>query len=229
MDFTHRILFEDNHYIIINKRGGEIVQGDKTGDTPLTEEVANFLIRRDKKPGKAFIGLTHRLDRPTSGALILAKTSKGLSRMNELFRKGEVGKRYWAIVEGHHGKVEKELRHWLFRDSRKNRSFAHSSPGEGRKEARLIWKTLSCSDGFSLVEITLLTGRHHQIRAQFAAEGLSIRGDLKYGAKRSLNGGGISLHCRALQFLHPVKKESVEVVAPVPQEDNLWNVLEASL
>lgn len=228
MDFTHRILYEDNHYIVINKLSGEIVQGDKTGDKPLTEMVADFLIQRDEKPGKAFIGLTHRLDRPTSGALILAKTSKGLSRMNELFREGEVKKRYWAIIEGTRSEEGKELRHWLFRDTRKNRSFAHKSPGEGRKEARLIYKTLCRGDRYSLVEVELITGRHHQIRAQFAAEGMFIRGDLKYGAKRSLMGGGISLHCRYMALEHPVKNIPLELTAPVPGEDSLWQVLEDS-
>lgn len=222
MDFSRRIIFEDNHFLIINKFSGEIVQGDKTGDVPLTDLVADFLVRRDHKPGKAFIGLSHRLDRPTSGALILAKTSKGLSRMNDLFRKGLVDKRYWALLEGVHSFPERELKHWLFRDSRSNKSVAYNEPGNGRKEARLRVKSLLSSDRFSLVEIELLTGRHHQIRAQLAAMGLHIRGDLKYGAKRSMKGGGISLHCRFMHFVHPVRNEDVNVTAPVPEEDALW-------
>ncbi|MDA3850970.1 MAG: RluA family pseudouridine synthase [Spirochaetaceae bacterium] len=222
MDIGSRILYEDNHYLIINKLAGEIVQGDKTGDSPLTQAAADFLIKRDNKPGKAFIGLTHRLDRPTSGALILAKTSKGLSRMNELFRKGEVDKTYWAIVQGVLPAKEEEMTHWLFRDTRKNKSFAHTSPGEGRKQAKLRWKTLSASDRHSLVEIQLLTGRHHQIRAQFEAVGMVLRGDLKSGAKDSLPGGGISLHCRSMSFMHPIKQEQVVVTAPVPAGDSIW-------
>lgn len=226
MDFSKRIIYEDNHLLVVNKLSGEIVQGDKTGDKPLTENVADFLVQRDNKPGKAFIGLSHRLDRPTSGALILAKTSKGLSRMNDLFRKGQVEKRYWAIVEGVHEFPERELRHWLFRDSRKNMSFAYNEPGDGRKEARLKLKSLGFSDRFSLLEVELLTGRHHQIRAQFKALGLHIRGDLKYGAKRSLKGGGISLHCRFMHFVHPVKGVDVDLTAPVPGGDALWEFFE---
>jgi len=224
---AERIIYEDNHYIVINKRSGEIVQGDKTGDTPLTETVADFLVKRDHKPGKAFVGLTHRLDRPTSGALILAKTSKGLSRMNELFRSGDVHKTYWAVLEGNIDQAQwKTLTHWLFRDSRKNKSIAYKQNGNGRKQGKLKWRSLACSDRYTLAEVELLTGRHHQIRAQFAALNLHLRGDLKYGAKRSLPGGGISLHCRSMEFIHPIRKEKIILTAPVPRVDALWSFFE---
>lgn len=216
------ILYEDNHLIAINKRVGEIVQGDKTGDEPLSNVIARYIAVRDKKPGEAFIGVPHRLDRPVSGVSLFAKTSKGLSRMNELFRDGEVEKYYWAIVSAKPPKESDTLVHYLKRVERENKSYAYNNPVEGAKEAKLIYRVLASSDNYYLVEIKLLTGRHHQIRAQLSAIGSPIKGDLKYGAKRSNRDGGISLHARSLAFVHPVKKERVKIVAP-PPSDPLWN------
>ncbi|MDC7219296.1 MAG: RNA pseudouridine synthase [Spirochaetales bacterium] len=223
-----RLLYEDNHLMVVNKEAGEIVQGDKTGDRAMPDEIKDFIARRDSKPGNVFLGVTHRLDRPTSGAVVFAKTSKALSRMNELFRKGEVDKTYWAITEKAPPKKEDTLKNWLFRDRKKNRSFCWNEPGEGRQEARLRYKLLASSDRYHLVEVELLTGRHHQIRCQLSALGCPIKGDLKYGAKRSNRGGGISLHARRIAFVHPVKKEELNLTAPVPPEDALWRHFEES-
>ncbi|PKP41308.1 MAG: RNA pseudouridine synthase [Bacteroidetes bacterium HGW-Bacteroidetes-10] len=216
------ILFEDNHLIVINKRAGEIVQGDKTGDEPLSEKVARFIAMRDQKPGEAFIGVPHRLDRPVSGIVIFAKTSKALERMNEMFRNGSVDKRYWAIVAGKPAEDQGELLHHLTRNEKQNKTYATALPKPGSKEARLRYKFLAGGDRYNLLEIELLTGRHHQIRCQLAAIGCIIKGDLKYGAPRSNPDGSISLHSRSVRFTHPVKKSEVFIIAPPPQ-DNLWN------
>jgi len=218
------ILYEDNHLIIVNKRAGEIVQGDKTGDEPLSERIARFIAGRDSKPGEAFIGVPHRLDRPVSGITVFAKTSKALERMNELFRSGDVEKRYWAIVADKPEPPVGELKHYIVRNEQQNRSFAYDIQKTGSKEARLKYNLLSSSDRYHLIEVLLLTGRHHQIRCQFAKIGCPIKGDLKYGAPRSNPDGGISLHARSIRFIHPVKKTEIFVVAPVP-EDNLWRAL----
>lgn len=216
------ILYEDNHLIIVNKRVGEIVQGDKTGDEPLVKSVAKFIAKRDSKPGDAFLGLPHRLDRPVSGVTLFAKTSKGLVRMNEIFRTGAVKKIYWAIVTKLPPKEEDVIVHYLSRNEKQNKSHAHFKPKSGAKEAKLRYKLIGASDKYYLLEVELLTGRHHQIRCQLAAIGSPIKGDLKYGAPRSNPNGGISLHAKSLKFTHPVKKEEIYIEAPLP-DDNLWN------
>ncbi len=216
------ILYEDNHLIIVNKRVGDIVQGDKTGDKPLSEIVAAYIAEHSKKPGDAFIGVPHRLDRPVSGVAVFAKTSKGLERMNELFRNGEVKKLYWAIVAKAPENPEGLLTHYLLRNEKQNRSFAYPKPGNGTKEARLKYRVAASSDNYYLLEIELLTGRHHQIRSQLSAIGSPIKGDLKYGAPRSNPDGGISLHARSIRFIHPVKKTEIFIEAQPPKE-SIWN------
>lgn len=216
------ILFEDNHFIAVNKRTGDIIQGDKTGDIPLSSLIAGYIAKRDNKPGEAFIGVPHRLDRPVSGIALFAKTSKGLERMNELFRNGAVKKIYWAIVSKMPPQDEGELFHYLTRNEKQNKSYARTKPTQGAKEARLRYKLAGASDNYYLLEIELLTGRHHQIRCQLAAIGCPIKGDLKYGAPRSNPDGGISLHARSMRFLHPVKKEEIFIEA-APPDESLWN------
>jgi 23S rRNA pseudouridine1911/1915/1917 synthase len=190
------ILYEDNHIIIVNKRAGEIVQGDNTGDEPLSIKIANYIAVRDSKPGNAFIGVPHRLDRPVSGIALFAKTSKALERMNTLFRNGEVEKIYWAIVANKPNPSSGELRHFIVRNQEQNKSYAYDVPKEGSKEAILKYRLLSSGDRYYLLEILLLTGRHHQIRCQLSKIGSPIKGDLKYGFPRSNPDGGISLHSR---------------------------------
>jgi len=219
-----QILYEDNHLIAINKRVGEIVQGDKTGDTPLSEIVAGFIAQRDKKPGAAFIGVPHRLDRPVSGVVIFAKTSKGLSRMNDLLRLGQVDKTYWAVVEKLPFELSAKLSHYLTRNEKLNRSYASDLPVTDSKEAHLIYKHISSGDRYHLLEVKLLTGRHHQIRCQLSKIGCPIKGDLKYGARRSNPDGGISLHARSVRFIHPVGKNEIFIEAPPPDEE-LWRDL----
>ncbi len=219
-----QILYEDNHLIAINKRVGEIVQGDQTGDTPLSEIVAGFISHRDNKPGAAFIGVPHRLDRPVSGVVIFAKTSKGLSRMNDLFRLGQVDKTYWAVVEKLPSEPYAKLSHYLTRNEKLNRSYASDFPVEDSKEAHLIYKHISSGDRYHLLEVKLLTGRHHQIRCQLSKIGCPIKGDLKYGARRSNPDGGVSLHARSVRFIHPVSKNDLFIEAPPPDE-KLWRDL----
>lgn len=221
MNSIRDILYEDNHLIIVNKRVGDIVQGDKTGDAPLSQLIAGFIAIRDQKPGDAFIGVVHRLDRPVTGAALFAKTSKGLERMNEMFRNGEVKKTYWAIVSNLPPQNEGMLTHYLIRNEKQNKSYAYPSSKKGSKEAKMTYRVVASGDNYHLLEVELLTGRHHQIRCQLAAIGSPIKGDLKYGAARSNKDGGISLHARSIKFIHPVKKTEVFVVAPVP-EDKLW-------
>ncbi|MDD4639651.1 MAG: RluA family pseudouridine synthase [Bacteroidales bacterium] len=215
------MLYEDNHIIAVNKRVGEIVQGDKTGDVPLSEIVAAFIAARDNKPGAAFIGVIHRLDRPVSGIVLFAKTSKALARMNELFRSGEMEKIYWAIVANMPEQTEATVTHYLTRNEKLNRSYASDKPIEGSKEASLIYKHIASSDRYHLLEVKLLTGRHHQIRCQLSKLGMPVRGDLKYGSPRSNRDGGISLHARSIRFVHPVSKKDIFIEAPVPEE-RLW-------
>ncbi len=223
LQFSRSILYEDNHYLVINKRAGDIVQDDKTGDTTLLAHAAAFLVTRDKKPGKAYVGLPHRLDRPTSGVLVLAKTSKGLIRMNELFKKGEVEKVYWAVVAGKHFQKDiKEEFHYLFRDRKKNKSFAYTQPAPGRKEVRLSWRSLMSGERATLIEVQLITGRHHQIRAQLASRNMVIVGDRKYGSKATFSCKDIGLHCRRLSFIHPVKRTAVTVTASLPAKSEIW-------
>ncbi|MFA6334746.1 MAG: RluA family pseudouridine synthase [Bacteroidales bacterium] len=218
------ILYEDNHLIVVNKRSGEIVQGDKTGDEPLSDKISRYIAQRDNKPGAAFIGVSHRLDRPVSGIAVFAKTSKALKRLNEMFRNGEVEKKYWAVVANKPEHPSAELIHYLVRNEKQNKSYANLLPKKNAKEARLRYKLLSSSDRYHLLEVELLTGRHHQIRCQLAEIGCPIKGDLKYGATRSNPDGGISLHARSIRFVHPVKKEELFIEAPVP-DDNLWKAL----
>lgn len=216
------ILYEDNHLLVVNKRCGDLVQPDPSGESALEDQIKAFVKRRDAKPGGVFLGVVHRIDRPVSGAVLFAKTSKALTRLNEMIREGRIGKVYWAITEQAPDPYEGELRHYILRDGKTNRSKAYTSPKGDAKEARLRYRTLGASTNYTLVEVELLTGRHHQIRAQLAAAGCPIKGDLKYGARRSNPDGGISLHSRRMEFMHPVSGEPLLVTAPVPANDNLW-------
>lgn len=216
------ILYEDNHLLVVNKRCGDLVQPDPSGESALEDQIKAFVKRRDAKPGGVFLGVVHRIDRPVSGAVLFAKTSKALTRLNEMIREGRIGKVYWAITEQVPDPYEGELRHYILRDGKTNRSKAYTSPKGDAKEARLRYMTLGASTNYTLVEVELLTGRHHQIRAQLAAAGCPIKGDLKYGARRSNPDGGISLHSRRMEFMHPVSGEPLLVTAPVPANDNLW-------
>lgn len=220
------VLYEDNHIIIVNKTVSEIVQGDKTGDKPLSEIVKEYLKEKYNKPGNVFCGVTHRLDRPTSGIVVFARTSKALSRLNDMFKNKEISKTYWAIVKNTPKQPEGTLKHYLVRNEKQNKSYAYDTEKPDSKQAILHYKLIARSDKYSLLEIDLETGRHHQIRCQLAKIGSPIKGDLKYGAERSNPDGGISLHARKISFIHPVSKELIEVTAPVP-EDNLWQALEA--
>jgi len=216
-----RILYEDNHLIIINKLPGELSQGDQTGDESLLDAIKELIRIRDKKPGNVFLGLIHRLDRPTSGVLVFAKTTKALSRMNELFKTREVKKIYWAIVEGQSEiKIEK-LEHYLRKNSKNNKVTVYSKPTPDSKKAVLEYRVLGNLDNYSLFEVELHTGRSHQIRSQLSFIGYPIKGDLKYGAKRSNPDGGISLHSRMIRFIHPVKKTEITITAS-PPDDSLW-------
>ena len=215
VDITSRILYEDNHLLVFNKRSGEIVQGDKTGDEPLSEKLKAFVAQRDAKPGQVFMGVPHRLDRPVSGVVILAKTSKALERLNEMFRSegDKIQKRYRALVEKCPEPAEGELVHYLLRNEKQNKSYAYTQPRNGAKESRLRYRLLHPTIRYFLVEVELLTGRHHQIRCQLSTIGSVIKGDLKYGARRSNRDGGISLHAYSVSFVHPVKKERIEIIA----------------
>ena len=219
------VLHTDNHTIVINKRAGDIVQGDKTGDEPLSEKVKQYIKVEFNKPGNVFCGVVHRLDRPTSGAIVFARTSKGLSRLNEQFRGKSTRKVYWAIVEEMPDRKEATLTHYLKRNEKQNKSYASDRETEGSKKAVLHYKWLQSSDKYHLLEVTLETGRHHQIRCQLSKIGSIIKGDLKYGAKRSNKDGSICLHARELEYDHPTSKERVKVIAPVPQE-SLWQFFE---
>ena len=219
------VLYEDNHIIIVNKAVGEIVQADKTGDSPLSDTVKAYLKEKYQKPGNVFCGVTHRLDRPVSGVVVFAKTSKALSRMNTLFAEHSgIQKRYWAIVCGCPKEAEATLRHHLVRVEKMNKSFAYPTLKPNSKEAVLDYRILSRGDHYTLLEVNLHTGRHHQIRCQLAAIGCPIKGDLKYGAPRSNPDGGISLHARSISFTHPVSGIEISVTAPHPS-DTLWNTL----
>ena len=215
------VVYEDNHIIIVNKQSGEIVQGDKTGDTPLSDIVKQYIKDKYNKPGNVFLGVVHRLDRPVSGLVVFAKTSKALSRLNDMFRTGDVHKTYWAVVKRRDIAMEGTLTDWLTRNERQNKSYAHNREVPGAKKAVLSYKVRSVSDNYMLLEVTLLTGRHHQIRCQLAHMGCPIKGDLKYGAPRSNPDGSISLHSRRVEFVHPVSKEQICVEAEVPA-DRLW-------
>jgi 23S rRNA pseudouridine1911/1915/1917 synthase len=213
------ILFEDNHLLVVNKRVSDIVQGDQTGDPSLDTMLKEYIRARDGKPGEVFLGIPHRLDRPVSGAVVFAKTGKALSRMASMFREKEVKKVYHAIVEHCPHPQEGSLEHYVTRNTKQNKSYVHVQEVAGSRLARLHYKKLASSDHYHLLEVILETGRHHQIRAQLAAIGCVIKGDRKYGARRSNKNNGISLHARRLSFMHPVRKEPVEVVAPYPKMD----------
>lgn len=216
-----RVVYEDNHIIIVYKESGEIVQGDKTGDTPLSDIVKDYIKGKYQKPGSVFLGVVHRLDRPVSGLVVFARTSKALSRLNEMFRNGEVHKTYWAITKNMPAIEEGRLEHWLVRNEKQNKSYAYTKEKPGAKKAVLEYKMIGRTDNYSLLEVRLLTGRHHQIRCQLAAMGCPIKGDLKYGAQRSNPDGSISLLSHRVEFVHPVSKERIDVTSPVPS-DNLW-------
>lgn len=217
-----RVVYEDNHIIIVYKESGEIVQGDKTSDTPLSDIVKDYIKEKYQKPGNVFLGVVHRLDRPVSGLVVFARTSKALSRLNEMFRTGEVHKTYWAITKNMPAIEEGRLEHWLVRNEKQNKSYAYTKEKPGAKKAVLEYKMIGRTDNYSLLEVRLLTGRHHQIRCQLAAMGCPIKGDLKYGAQRSNPDGSISLLSHRVEFVHPVSKERIDVTSPVPA-DNLWH------
>ncbi len=215
------VIYEDNHIIVVNKTCSEIVQGDKTGDIPLSEKVKEYLKEKYQKPGNVFCGVTHRLDRPVSGIVLFAKTSKALERLNEMFRNGQVHKTYWAIVKKMPQPAEDELVHWMVRNEKQNKSYAYDKEVKDSKKAVLEYRTIGHSDNYFLLEVNLKTGRHHQIRCQLSKIGCPIKGDLKYGAQRSNPDGSICLHARKISFIHPVSKELIELEAPVP-ETPLW-------
>lgn len=215
------VLYEDNHIIVVNKQSGEIVQGDKTGDVPLSDIVKDYIKVKYQKPGNVFLGVVHRLDRPVQGCVVFARTSKALSRLNEMFRTNDVHKTYWALTKNCPKQMEGTLEHWLVRNEKQNKSYAYDSERPNAKKAVLKYKVIGHSDRYTLIEVNLMTGRHHQIRCQLAKMGCPIKGDLKYGAERSNPDGSISLVSRKVEFVHPVSKEMITVTAPLP-EDNVW-------
>jgi 23S rRNA pseudouridine1911/1915/1917 synthase len=219
------ILYEDNHLIVVNKKPSEIVQGDKTGDAPMSDIIKQFIKKRDSKPGDVFLGVTHRIDRPTSGVVIFAKTSKALARLNQMFQDKAIQKTYWAIVKNEPSKTEDTLTHFLKKNEVKNKSFVELDEKRGGKKSILNYKIIAKSDNYFMLEIDPKTGRHHQIRAQLSAIKCPIKGDLKYGFDRSNPDGSIHLHARKVLFVHPVSKAPIEVTAPVPPE-NLWQAFE---
>ena len=223
-----KIVYEDNHVIIASKRSGEIVQGDKTGDRTLSDDVKEYIKEKYAKPGNVFLGVTHRLDRPVWGLVVFAKTSKALARLNDMFRNGEVHKTYWAICQNAPAEPEATLTHWITRNEKQNKSYAYDKEVPGSKKAVLHYRTISRSERYTLVEIELMTGRHHQIRCQLAKIGCPIKGDLKYGARRSNPDGSISLLARKVEFIHPVSKERICVESQVP-DDNLWREISGNL
>ena len=219
------VLYEDNHIIIVNKKPGEIVQGDKTGDKPLSEIVKEWIKEKYAKPGNVFLGVAHRLDRPVGGLVVFAKTSKALTRLNDMFRNGEVHKTYWAISRNNPDKEADTLTHYITTVERNNKSYASTTPTKDGKESILKYKVIAHSDRYNLFEVQLIPGRKHQIRVQLSSIGCPVKGDLKYGDKRSNPDGSISLMARNIQFIHPVSGKEINVTAPVP-DDNLWHALE---
>lgn len=217
-----QVVYEDNHIIIVNKAPGEIVQGDKTGDEPLVETVKRWIKEKYAKPGNVFLGVVHRLDRPVAGLVVFAKTSKALARMNEMFRNGEVRKTYWALTRNLPPKEEDRIIHYITTTEKNNKSYASLTPKNGAKEAILSYRHIGSSDRYNLLEVNLETGRKHQIRVQLSAIGCPIRGDLKYGDKRSNPDGSISLMARRIQFVHPVSGKEIDVTAPLPDNNPLW-------
>ena len=224
---VNRILFEDNHLIAINKKSSEIVQGDRTGDPTMPDSIKAYLKDKYNKPGNVFCGVIHRLDRPTSGVILFARTSKGLERMNKQFRDQQTSKTYWAILENKPPNEQGRLINYVKKNEKQNKSYVTSNDTKGSKEAILNYRLISSSERYHLVEVELETGRHHQIRTQFAKIGCSIKGDLKYGAKRSNRDGSICLHSRQLKFNHPTTKEEICLVAPIPQ-NTFWDLFKTS-
>jgi len=220
-----QVLFEDNHIIVVNKRSGDITQGDKTGDKPLSNVVKEYIKDKEQKPGNVYLGVVHRLDRPTSGIVIFAKTSKALERLNKALRDKKINKTYWAVVNKIQIPVKQTLSHHLIKNPKNNKSSICKATTQGAKHAILHYQVLKQLDNFQLLEIELETGRHHQIRVQLSSLGCTIKGDLKYGAKRSNKDGSIHLHARNIEFVHPVKKEPVTIIAPVP-DDSIWKACE---
>ncbi len=216
-----KVLYEDNHIIVINKAAGEIVQGDKTGDESLCDTMKAYIKEKYAKPGNVFIGLPHRLDRPVSGIVVFAKTSKALERLNRMFSEGSVKKIYWALTKGIPQPAEAELESWILRNEKMNKSFSYPKEVKGSKRAVLHYRLAAASQNYNLIEVELKTGRHHQIRCQLSSIGCPIKGDLKYGAQRSNPDGSISLHARYIEFVHPVSKEQIAITAPLP-DDRLW-------
>jgi len=223
---TIQLLYEDNHLFIVNKRAGDIVQGDKTGDAPLSELIKEFIKKRDHKPGEVYLGVPHRLDRPTTGIVVFAKTSKALSRLNKMFAEKQTQKTYWALVKNKPKITADTLIHYLVRNPKQNKSYAHDHEVPDSKRASLSYQLLKSFDNFHLLEIDLHTGRHHQIRSQLSKIGSPIKGDLKYGFPRSNKDGSISLHARQLEFIHPVKKEKMSIIAPPPKDDAILKLCE---
>jgi 23S rRNA pseudouridine1911/1915/1917 synthase len=219
------VLYEDNHIIVINKAAGEIVQGDKTGDKSLCDTMKLYIKEKYAKPGNVFIGLPHRLDRPVSGIVVFAKTSKALERLNKMFSEGSVKKIYWAMTKEKPQQPEADIDSWILRNEKMNKSFSYPKEVKGAKRALLHYRQIDASQNYNLIEVELKTGRHHQIRCQLASIGCPIKGDLKYGAKRSNPDGSISLHARYIEFIHPVSKELIAVTAPLP-DDKLWQSFE---
>ena len=217
-----QVLYEDNHIIIVYKQSGEIVQGDKTGDKPLSETIKEWIKQKYAKPGNVFLGVVHRLDRPVSGIVVFAKTSKALSRLNNMFRNGEVRKTYWPMVQTAPNMPEATLTNWLVRNEKQNKSYVYNNEMPNAKQAILKYKTIGQTEHYTLLEVNLLTGRHHQIRCQLAAMGCPIKGDLKYGARRSNPDGSISLLSHKVEFIHPVSKQKIVVVSPLPTE-KVWD------
>ena len=220
-----KVLYEDNHIIVINKAAGEIVQGDKTGDTSLCDTMKQYIKEKYAKPGNVFIGLPHRLDRPVSGIVVFAKTSKALERLNRMFSEGAVKKIYWALTKGKPTPVEADIDSWILRNEKMNKSFSYPKEVKGAKRALLHYRLAAASQNYNLIEVELKTGRHHQIRCQLSSIGCPIKGDLKYGAQRSNPDGSISLHARYIEFTHPVSKETIAITAPLPS-DKLWQSFE---
>lgn len=220
----NEILYEDNHIIAVNKKSGDLAQGDKTGDTPLVEHVKQYVKGKHNKPGDVFLGIPHRLDRPTSGVLLFARTSKALARLNEMFKKKDFEKTYWAVVKNMPPKYEDTLVHYLHKNEKQNKSFASLDANKGLK-CELTYKVIAESDNYYLLEVTPKTGRHHQIRVQLSTIGCPIKGDVKYGFDRPNADKSIHLHARSISFIHPVSKEPLTITAPAPKNDVLWEVL----
>lgn len=223
-----QVIYEDNHIIIVSKASGEIVQGDKTGDEPLSETVKQYIKEKYQKPGNVFLGVVHRLDRPVSGLVMFAKTSKALSRLCNMFRDGDIHKTYWALTRNRPAREEGTITSWLVRNEQQNKTYSYDHEVRNSKKAILKYKVIGQTDNYNLIEVNLLTGRHHQIRCQLASIGCPIKGDLKYGASRSNPDGSISLLSHRVQFIHPVSKESIDIVAPIP-DDNLWRDITSGL